>query len=169
VDSGFKNPFLRRRPTMAKKVGTKKVGTQKKGSKSKGEEKPRGKKEFEFQGEKLTVTPENPVPEGYSFEEHKPLKKNQFEESWMFTAWQAAQAEHRVEQARQKAEALKAKAEKERTMGDEKTRKAAKRAVRLTQELEKLSQSLEDSGVDLDELVSLAKKEKEAKEEAQSE
>lgn len=125
---------------------TKKVGTNKANA---GDKKKAGRAEFKVPKDKLDVA----VPEGYDFKSHKPLKRTDFQESYLFTMHQAARADFQSTVYADKAVALREKAEKDRVLGDDKTRKAAKRAQKLTSQLSELTKLLADQGVDVDALL----------------
>lgn len=150
---------------MAKKVGgTKKV------EKKDGEKKARkGRVELDYskavdadgnsivnEDGKLTALPltvgegDNVVFEGWNPKKHKPLRKSDFAEEYMYMFFRAHVAQIRADQQAEKAKKLRKQAEQIQQFGDPKTRKKAKKLARMREQLAALEAELAGEGISLE-------------------
>lgn len=86
------------------------------------------------------------VPEGFDFDKHKPLKKRDFKEEYLYY-------EFRAEDLERKAAKLREQAEESKKLGSGKARQKAKRLVKLKSQIAKLTESLKESGVDVESIL----------------
>lgn len=82
------------------------------------------------------------MPEGYSFKEHKGLKRKQFATDAAHLRYKAAQYTFRADRMLGVAGKLTAKADRFEKFGDDATRKKADKAAQLKEQLAKLREEL---------------------------
>jgi len=97
------------------------------------------------------VYPLKEVPADFNAKTHKPLKKKDFAEDYLFFSYKAAEA-------RAKADAWDARAKEEKQLGSSKKRAQAKKLLKMTAKMAELRKMLEADGVDVDELIEAAEK-----------
>ena len=97
---------------------------------------------YEVGEEELTVS----VPDNFSFETHKAIKRKAFAADHLFFG-------HKAAELRFKADRFEAKATEAKAMGGSKDRAAAKRLQRMQAKMGELRDQLEEQGVNVDELL----------------
>lgn len=107
------------------------------------------------------------VPEGFDFDKHLIMKKDEFATQVPFMRHRAASLTHRSTALAAEAKSLEDKATRYEALGDEKTRSQVKRAERIAGQLEGLIGNLKDAGVDIESIL-LAVKEKADKAKAEA-
>lgn len=86
------------------------------------------------------------VPEGFSFDEHKALKKKNFEPDALYY-------EHRAVQLELKAKKFREKADEAKKYGSRKTQAMAKKTLKLQEKMDELKAQLAAQGIDVESLL----------------
>lgn len=86
------------------------------------------------------------MPDGFSFKTHKPLKKANFTEEFIYFG-------HRAEYAKYQVGVWEAKAEESKKLGSTKSRRQKKAVVRLQDKMTELREQLEKQGIDVTALL----------------
>ena len=106
-------------------------------------------KRVEYPGIGGDAYPFKSVPADFDYDAHKPLKKRDFAEEYMYLEYKAAECEAKASQFRKEAEECK-------KLGSSSARAAAKRLVKMTEKMGELTQQLKAAGVDVDALLKQA-------------
>jgi len=127
---------------MATKVKPQTKGKDKGTVESKGTKKAKGRKGF-----KISETPYDvAMPDGFNFDDYKPLKKKNFAQEYTYFEHRALAAEHRAAKFRQMAKDSK-------KYGSTADRAKARRLVKLQTKMEELKTQLIEQGVDVEQLL----------------
>lgn len=86
------------------------------------------------------------VPEGFSFDEHKALKKKNFETDALYY-------EHRAVQLELRAKKFREKADESKKYGSRKEQSTAKKVLKLQEKMNELKAQLAAQGIDVESLL----------------
>lgn len=110
---------------------------------------PKKAKRTEYPGIGGDAYPFKEVPADFDYDAHKPLKKRDFAEDYVYLEYKAAECEAKAAQFRKEAEECK-------KLGSSSARAAAKRLVKMTEKMAELQAQLAAAGVDVDALLKQA-------------
>ncbi len=96
---------------------------------------------------------EKPIPEGFDFMKHVPLKKVDFKSSGTFLRHKAEFLKFQAGKLSTSADELEKKGLRIEALGDEKTAGKVKKVERLQNTLSELRKQLAESGINIDEIL----------------
>jgi CRISPR/Cas system-associated protein Cas5 (RAMP superfamily) len=96
---------------------------------------------------------ETPIPEGFDFAKHVPLKKTNFKSSGTFLRHKSEMLKWQASKLTTSADDLEKKGLRIEALGDEKTAGKVKKVERLQNTLAELREQLAASGINIDEIL----------------